>query len=133
MSRWLFIAAIAARRRASQPAADSAAPDSTEPDIITDADTLRRSRWSRRLLGNELLEPHHHPPGSASARRRHREQVRVHARRVGRDSLRWNSVGDAGMIEAVVAVAECSDGCRTRCGRIARDRRAGYNGCAERR
>ena len=57
MSRRLFlIAAIAAcGGEPRQPAADSGAPDSTEPDIITDADTLgpQPVEPGFRLVGNE--------------------------------------------------------------------------------
>jgi uncharacterized membrane protein len=94
---------------------DSAAPDSTEPDVITEADTTGPEpvEPAFRLLGNEPFW--NLQIDAAGLRFRTPEDTAgqvfgaTRAILVG-DSLRWNSVGDAGIIEAVVAPAQCSDG-----------------------
>jgi uncharacterized membrane protein len=143
MSRWLLlIAAIAAcGGEPRQPAADSSTPDNTEPDIITDADTLgpQPVEPAFRLLGNEPFW--NLTIDSTGIRFRTPEDTAglrfgfTHAVMVG-DSLRWNSVGDAGMIEAVVAAAECSDGMSDKVWPYRSRVTIGaqrYTGCAERR
>jgi uncharacterized membrane protein len=129
-------------RRGSDTAGPAtAAPDSTEPDFITDADTLgpQPVEPAFRLLGNEPFW--NLTIDSTGLRFRTPEDTAglrfgfTRAVAVG-DSLRWNSVGDAGRIEAIVAPATCSDGMSDRVwlyrARVTIGTRR-YTGCAERR
>ena len=99
----------------ARAAADTSAVEPTEPDIITEADTTGPGPEVPRyvLFGNE-------PFWSLtidSAGLRFRTPEDTTGVRFGTttpvlvgDSLRWNSVGDEGMVEAIVAPARCSDG-----------------------
>lgn len=117
-----------------------AAADSTEPDVITEADTSGPEpvEPAFRLLGNEPFW--NLQIDSTGLRFRTPEDTAgqvfgaTRAVLVG-DSLRWSSVGDAGMIEAVVAPEKCSDGMSDKTwgyrARVVLGKTT-YTGCAER-
>ncbi|MBC7897791.1 MAG: hypothetical protein H7066_20395 [Cytophagaceae bacterium] len=113
--RWIVGVALMACAGETERHADSAAPDSTKPDVITEADTTGPEpvEPAFRLLGTEPFW--NLQIDSVGLRFRTPEDTAgqvfgaTRAVLVG-DSLRWNSVGDAGMIEAVVAPEQCSDG-----------------------
>lgn len=129
------------RTATDSTAAVTAAPDSTEPDVITGADTTGPElvEPSFRLVGNEPFW--NLQIDSTGLRLRTPEDTAgkvfgfTHAVRVG-DSLRWNSVGDAGVIEAVVAPEKCSDGMSDKTwpfrARVVIGKTT-YTGCAEKR
>ena len=135
------LVALAACGGTPRPDADTATPDSTEPDVITDADTLgpQPVEPGFRLLGTEPFWSltidstglrFTTPEDTAGARFGF-----THAVMAG-DSLRWNSVGAAGAIEAVVAPARCSDGMSDKVWPYRASVTLGttrYTGCAERR
>lgn len=133
---------LVACARAEQPASDTATITATEPEIITDADTLgpqpqppafqligTEPFWGLRIDGDGMTFTT--PVDTAGERFPASTPVMVG------DTLRWNSLDRAGrMVEALVVPATCSDGMSDKQWShraqltIGRDR---YEGCAERR
>lgn len=106
----------AACGRASPPAAaGSLASGSTEPDIVSATDTTAPEPVdpSFRLVGTEpFWALHIDATGMRFTTPEDTAGLRFDAARavmVG-DSLRWNSIGDRGTIEAVITRTSCSDG-----------------------
>ncbi|MBK8248537.1 MAG: hypothetical protein IPK85_14180 [Gemmatimonadetes bacterium] len=128
--------------RAEQPANDTATVAATEPEILTDADTLGRQPeppvfqligtepfWGLRIDSNGMIFTT--PVDTAG------EQFPPSTPVLVGDTLRWNSLDSAGhMVEAIVITAPCSDGMSDkRWSHRARLTIGGdlYEGCAERR
>ena len=119
----------------------TSAPGSTEPDVITEFDTLGPApiEPSFRLAGNEPFWSltidsaglRFRTPEDTSGQRFAATLAVLHG-----DSLRWNSSNDNGMIEVVVAPARCPD---TMADKVWPYRatvlvgKARYTGCGERR
>jgi uncharacterized membrane protein len=135
----MALACAGEARRPSDSA--SAVPDSTDPDVITEADTTGPEPVdpSFRLIGTEpfwglFIDStglrFTTPDDTAGQRFGFTRAV------LAGDSLRWNSVGDAGEIEAVVVPATCSDGMSDKVwpyrARVVVGRTT-YEGCAEKR
>lgn len=136
------IAMAAACGCGAPPAAtDSLGSGTTEPDIVTHADTAAPEPVdpSFRLVGTEpFWALHIETSGMRFTTPEDTAGLRFGAARavsVG-DSLRWNSVGDRGVIEAVITRTPCSDGmsdktwpyrARVEIGKTT------YEGCAEQR
>lgn len=133
---------LVACTRAEQPARDTSTANATEPEVITDADTLGPAPEAPafQLIGTEPFwglridsagMTFTTPVDTAGERFPASTPILVG------DTLRWNSLDSAGhMVEAIVITAPCSDGMsdkrwshRARL-TIGRDL---YEGCAERR
>lgn len=137
---------VGACTRETRPATDSTAavtatPDSTEPDIITESDTTGPEPVDPafKLIGTEPFWALYidstglrfTTPEDTAGQKFGSSRAVLHG-----DSLRWNSIGDAGMIEAVVVPAKCSDGMSDKewpyRARVEIGSRK-YEGCAEKR